>query len=43
MAVAALVGYVSIAALLRLVIAMRLVPFIAYTGALGVFLLVRSS
>ncbi len=43
MAVAAVVGYVAIAALLRLVISMRLVPFIAYTGALGLFLLVRSS
>ncbi len=43
MAVAALVGYAAIGALLRLVIAMRLVPFIAYTGALGLFLLVRGS
>ena len=43
MAVAAVVGYVAIAALLRLVISMRLVPFIAYTGALGLFLLVRSA
>lgn len=43
MAVAAVVGYVAIAALLRLVISMRLLPFIAYTGALGLFLLVRSA
>jgi undecaprenyl-diphosphatase len=43
MAVAAVVGYAAIAVLLRLVVAMRLVPFIAYTGALGLFLLVRSS
>lgn len=43
MMVAGLVGYFAVAALLRLVIDMRLVPFIAYTGALGLFLLVRSA
>ncbi|HQR45359.1 MAG TPA: undecaprenyl-diphosphate phosphatase [Thermoanaerobaculia bacterium] len=43
MAVAAVVGYAAIAALLRLVVSMRLVPFIAYTGLLGLFLLVRSA
>jgi undecaprenyl-diphosphatase len=42
MAVAGLVGYLAVGALLRLVIGMRLLPFIAYTGALGLFLLVRS-
>lgn len=39
MLVAALVGYAAIAALLRLVVAMRLVPFILYCGVLGLFLL----
>jgi undecaprenyl-diphosphatase len=43
MTVAGIVGYFAVAALLRLVIDMRLVPFIAYTGALGLFLLVRSA
>ena len=43
MVVAAVVGYAAIAALLRLVVSMRLVPFIAYTGLLGLFLLVRSA
>ena len=43
MMAAGLVGYFSVAALLCLVIDMRLVPFIAYTGALGLFLLVRSA
>jgi len=43
MAVAGVVGYFAVAALLRLIIAMRLIPFIAYTGALGLFLLVRSA
>jgi undecaprenyl-diphosphatase len=43
MAAAALVGYVAIAALLRLVVSMKLVPFIAYTGLLGVVLLVKSA
>lgn len=42
MAVAAVVGYVTIAALLRLVVSMRLIPFIVYTGLLGLFLLSRS-
>ncbi len=41
MAVAAVVGYVAIAALLRLVVAMRLIPFIVYTGLLGLFLVAR--
>ena len=43
MAVAAVVGYAAIAALLRLVVSMRLVPFIVYTGLLGLFLLVKSA
>jgi undecaprenyl-diphosphatase len=43
MAVAAAVGYAAIAVLLRLVVSMRLVPFIVYTGLLGLFLLVKSA
>jgi len=43
MAVAAVVGYAAIAALLRLVVSMRLLPFIVYTGLLGLFLLVKSA
>lgn len=43
MAVAAAVGYAAIAVLLRLVVSMRLVPFILYTGLLGLFLLVKSA
>lgn len=43
MGVAAVVGYAAIGALLRLVVSMRLVPFIAYTGLLGLFLLVRGA
>jgi undecaprenyl-diphosphatase len=43
MAVAAVVGYVAIGALLRLVVSMKLVPFILYTGLLGVFLLVKGA
>jgi len=35
MAAAALVGYVAVAALLRLVVAMKLQPFIIYTALLG--------
>ena len=35
MVVAALVGYVAVAALLRLVVAMKLQPFIVYTALLG--------
>ncbi len=42
MAVAAVVGFVAIGALLRLVLAMRLLPFIVYTGLLGLFLVSRS-
>ncbi len=42
MAVAAAVGYVAIGALLRLVVSMRLIPFIVYTGLLGLLLLFRS-
>jgi undecaprenyl-diphosphatase len=41
MAVAAVVGYFAIGALLRLVLAMRLLPFIVYTGLLGLFLVTR--
>ncbi len=40
MATAALVGYAAIAGLLRLVVSMKLVPFVVYTGLLGLFLLV---
>jgi undecaprenyl pyrophosphate phosphatase UppP len=40
MATAALVGYAAIAALLRLIVSMKLVPFILYTGFLGLFLVV---
>ncbi|HUM01857.1 MAG TPA: undecaprenyl-diphosphate phosphatase [Thermoanaerobaculia bacterium] len=43
MAVSAVVGYFAIAALLRLVVSMRLVPFIVYTGLLGLVLLVKSA
>jgi undecaprenyl-diphosphatase len=43
MAAAAVVGYAAIAALLRLVVSMRLLPFIAYTGLLGLTLLVRNA
>jgi undecaprenyl-diphosphatase len=43
MAAAAAVGYAAIAVLLRLVVSMRLVPFIVYTGLLGLFLLVKSA
>lgn len=43
MAVAAVVGYAAIAVLLRLVVSMRLVPFIVYTGLLGLFLVVKSA
>jgi undecaprenyl pyrophosphate phosphatase UppP len=35
MATAALVGYLAVAALLRLVVAMKLQPFIIYTALLG--------
>lgn len=40
MATAALVGYAAIAALLHLIVSMKLVPFILYTGLLGLFLVV---
>ena len=43
MAAAALVGYAAIAVLLRVVVSMRLLPFIAYTALLGLFLLFRSA
>lgn len=39
MVVAALVGYVAVAALLRLVVSMKLQPFIAYTALLGIAVL----
>jgi undecaprenyl-diphosphatase len=38
MAAAAIVGYVAIAVLLRLVVSMHLMPFIAYCALLGLFL-----
>lgn len=41
MAAAAVVGYVAVGALLRLIVSMRLIPFIVYTGLLGLFLLLR--
>jgi undecaprenyl-diphosphatase len=41
MTAAAAVGYAAIAALLRLVVSMRLVPFIVYTALLGLFLLAK--
>ena len=39
MAVAAVVGYFAISALLRMVVSMRLWPFIVYCAAVGLFLL----
>jgi undecaprenyl-diphosphatase len=42
MLVAALVGYVAIAALFRLVLEMKLLPFAAYCAALGVFLVMMN-
>ncbi|MBK9376234.1 MAG: undecaprenyl-diphosphate phosphatase [Holophagales bacterium] len=39
MVVAALVGYVAVAALLRLVVSMKLQPFIVYTALLGIAVL----
>jgi undecaprenyl pyrophosphate phosphatase UppP len=32
------VGYLAIAALLRLVVSMKLLPFVVYCAALGLFL-----
>ncbi len=40
MAAAAVVGYAAVAGLLRLVVAMRLTPFILYTALLGLVLIV---
>lgn len=39
MVVAGLVGYVAVALLFRLVVSLRLTPFVVYCGALGVLLL----
>lgn len=41
MAVAALVGYLAVAVLLRLVVSMRLLPFVVYTAALGILLVAK--
>lgn len=43
MVVAALVGYAAVAVLLRLVVSMKLVPFVVYTAALGLFLVFRGA
>jgi len=43
MTAAGVVGYLAVATLLRVVVAMRLLPFILYTAALGLFLVVRSA
>lgn len=40
MAVSAVVGYAAVAVLIRAIVKMRLVPFVLYTVALGIFLIV---
>jgi undecaprenyl pyrophosphate phosphatase UppP len=42
MVASAVVGYFAVAVLLRMIVSMRLVPFIVYTAVLGLFLVVRA-